>query len=172
MRLAPIYMPLLPQLLSPRYPSRRARAHAPPHFCAPTPVRRGRMRKALLDTAAPERARRGHSQGSERLRGARVSITLPIVVSHSFVYDIVILYKNRYTALHQCEVCPAAFAKHHQLRAHTAAEHAPPGSKPYLCTHGGCTKSFATAQKLRAHAKVHDGQSSPRHPPSRAPNKN
>ncbi|ETW83575.1 putative transcription regulator [Heterobasidion irregulare TC 32-1] len=119
-RLAPIYMPLLPQILSPRYPSRRTRAHAPLHFCAPTPVRRGRMRKALLDTAAPERARRGHSQGSERLR----------------------------------------------------AEHAPPGSKPYLCTHSGCTKSFATAQKLRAHAKVHDGQSSPRHRPSRAPNKN
>ncbi|ETW80462.1 putative transcription regulator [Heterobasidion irregulare TC 32-1] len=57
---------------------------------------------------------------------------------------------------YECEVCPAAFAKHHQLRAHTAAEHAPPGSKPYLCTHNECTKSFATAQKLRAHVKVHE----------------
>jgi general transcription factor IIIA len=38
-----------------------------------------------------------------------------------------------------------------------AGEHAPPGTKPYQCDHGDCTKSFSTNQKLRAHLKVHEG---------------
>ncbi|KAA1477311.1 hypothetical protein DENSPDRAFT_875196 [Dentipellis sp. KUC8613] len=56
----------------------------------------------------------------------------------------------------KCTSCPAAFLKHHQLRAHAATEHAPPGTKPYQCEHEGCTKSFSTNQKLRTHAKVHN----------------
>ncbi|QRW16826.1 C2H2 zinc finger [Rhizoctonia solani] len=31
-----------------------------------------------------------------------------------------------------------------------------PGTKPYRCEHTGCTKSFATNQKLKSHTKVHD----------------
>jgi len=53
--------------------------------------------------------------------------------------------------------CDEAFAKHHQLRAHICASHAPPGTKPYHCEHEGCLKSFNTNQHLRAHQKTHDG---------------
>lgn len=53
--------------------------------------------------------------------------------------------------------CDAAFNKHHQLRDHIATLHSPPGTKPYRCERSGCTKSFATNQKLTAHAKTHDG---------------
>ena len=37
--------------------------------------------------------------------------------------------------------------------------HSPPGTKPYRCEHPGCEKSFVTNQKLRTHAKTHDGLS-------------
>lgn len=47
--------------------------------------------------------------------------------------------------------------KHHQLREHLCTAHAPPGTKPYMCEHSGCTKSFSTNQKLRTHMKIHDG---------------
>lgn len=47
--------------------------------------------------------------------------------------------------------------KHHQLRQHMRTIHSPPGTKSYRCEHTGCTKSFATNQKLRAHMKTHDG---------------
>jgi hypothetical protein len=59
----------------------------------------------------------------------------------------------------QCTVegCNKVFAKHHQLRSHTCQAHAPPGTKPYMCTHPGCTKSFDTNQKLKGHIKTHDG---------------
>ncbi|EIM87837.1 uncharacterized protein STEHIDRAFT_120110 [Stereum hirsutum FP-91666 SS1] len=52
--------------------------------------------------------------------------------------------------------CDAAFVKHGQLRAHLAEIHAPPGTQPHQCEYEGCTKSFPTNQKLRAHSKVHD----------------
>ncbi|KAI0245720.1 hypothetical protein BJV78DRAFT_1287293 [Lactifluus subvellereus] len=54
------------------------------------------------------------------------------------------------------EGCVATFLKHHQLRAHMVGEHAPPGTKPYQCDRGDCTKSFSTNQKLSAHLKVHE----------------
>lgn len=53
--------------------------------------------------------------------------------------------------------CLEAFAKHHQLRAHTCAVHALPGTKPFICGHNGCTKSFNTNQHLQTHQKIHDG---------------
>ncbi|PPQ89706.1 hypothetical protein CVT25_014107 [Psilocybe cyanescens] len=52
--------------------------------------------------------------------------------------------------------CLEAFSKHHLLRAHICSEHAPPGTKPYRCSHEGCTKSFDTNQHLRTHQKTHD----------------
>ncbi|OCH96521.1 hypothetical protein OBBRIDRAFT_765331 [Obba rivulosa] len=52
--------------------------------------------------------------------------------------------------------CDAAFPKHHQLRDHFCFAHCPPGTKSYICQHHGCTKSFTTNQKLRAHTKTHD----------------
>ncbi|CEL56273.1 Transcription factor IIIA OS=Schizosaccharomyces pombe (strain 972 / ATCC 24843) GN=sfc2 PE=2 SV=1 [Rhizoctonia solani AG-1 IB] len=57
---------------------------------------------------------------------------------------------------YKCTLCPLAFAKHGALRLHTAETHSPPGTKPYQCEHAGCTQSFATNQKLKAHVKVHD----------------
>jgi general transcription factor IIIA len=56
----------------------------------------------------------------------------------------------------QCPECPESFKKDSQLRAHVALAHAPPGTKPFPCPVPACGKSFATAQKLRTHAKVHD----------------
>lgn len=52
--------------------------------------------------------------------------------------------------------CEASFAKHHQLRAHVAEAHCPPGTKPFRCEHLACDKSFSTNQKLVAHAKTHE----------------
>lgn len=54
--------------------------------------------------------------------------------------------------------CDEAFAKHHQLRSHLCTAHAPPGTKPYQCSHEGCTKSFSTNQHLRTHLRVHNGK--------------
>ncbi|EJD52794.1 hypothetical protein AURDEDRAFT_181317 [Auricularia subglabra TFB-10046 SS5] len=54
--------------------------------------------------------------------------------------------------------CDAKFAKHHQLRAHVAEAHCPPGTKPFRCEHEGCDKSFSTNQKLTAHAKTHEAK--------------
>jgi hypothetical protein len=46
----------------------------------------------------------------------------------------------------QCSVdgCNEVFSKHYQLRSEPRA----PGTKPCICTHPGCTKSFTTNQKL------------------------
>ncbi|EIN11739.1 hypothetical protein PUNSTDRAFT_111791 [Punctularia strigosozonata HHB-11173 SS5] len=52
--------------------------------------------------------------------------------------------------------CGQAFSKQHQLRSHFAGTHAPESTKSFICAHAGCTKSFATTQKLRAHQKVHE----------------
>lgn len=49
------------------------------------------------------------------------------------------------------------FSKHHQLRTHMAETHFPKGTKPFICEHSECTKSFISAQKLRAHSKTHEG---------------
>ncbi|KAF8600465.1 hypothetical protein BDV93DRAFT_525337 [Ceratobasidium sp. AG-I] len=57
---------------------------------------------------------------------------------------------------YKCTSCPAAFTKHGALRTHTAENHSPPGTKPYQCDHPGCKQSFATNQKLKTHARVHD----------------
>ncbi|KAH7335606.1 hypothetical protein B0J17DRAFT_720146 [Rhizoctonia solani] len=57
---------------------------------------------------------------------------------------------------YKCISCPLAFSKHGALRLHIAESHSPPGTKPYRCEHPGCTQSFATNQKLKSHAKVHD----------------
>ncbi|KAF8677527.1 Zinc finger, C2H2 type [Rhizoctonia solani] len=66
------------------------------------------------------------------------------------------------SAIHQgekpykCTLCTLAFGKHNALRRHIADSHSSPGTKPYRCEHTGCTKSFATNQKLKSHTKVHD----------------
>ncbi|KAJ1306504.1 hypothetical protein OPQ81_007506 [Rhizoctonia solani] len=57
---------------------------------------------------------------------------------------------------YKCTLCPLTFGKHGALRIHLADSHAPPGTKPYLCEHIDCTQSFATNQKLKMHARVHD----------------
>ena len=53
--------------------------------------------------------------------------------------------------------CDEVFSKHHQLRTHLCEVHSPPGTKPYICSHPGCTKSFPTNRNLRGHMKTHDG---------------
>ncbi|KAJ9098160.1 hypothetical protein QFC21_004489 [Naganishia friedmannii] len=57
---------------------------------------------------------------------------------------------------YECPHCEHAFAKHHQLRSHVAASHAPEGTKPFQCPHPTCTWSFATSQKLKVHQRTHD----------------
>ncbi|OWZ52983.1 transcription factor iiia [Cryptococcus neoformans 125.91] len=55
-----------------------------------------------------------------------------------------------------CDKCDAAFNKHHLLREHVALAHMPPGTKPFICTHEGCSASFATKTHLKNHEKTHD----------------
>lgn len=57
---------------------------------------------------------------------------------------------------HACEHCEAVFAKANQLRDHVADAHMPAGTKPWLCKHEGCGKSFAMKQQLKTHTKTHD----------------
>lgn len=57
---------------------------------------------------------------------------------------------------HACEQCEAVFAKANQLRDHVADAHMPAGTKPWLCKHDGCGKSFAMKQQLKTHTKTHD----------------
>lgn len=78
-------------------------------------------------------------------------------ISSPISYNLMLKRALRY----QCSEldCEASFAKHHLLREHICTKHAPPGTKPYRCEHEGCTKSFTTSQKLRVHAKTHDGTS-------------
>ncbi|KAL5633496.1 hypothetical protein ACGC1H_003856 [Rhizoctonia solani] len=57
---------------------------------------------------------------------------------------------------YKCTLCPFTFSKHGALRLHIADSHSPPGTKPYRCEYAGCTQSFATNQKLKTHARVHD----------------
>ena len=61
--------------------------------------------------------------------------------------------------LSQCQEvdCDEVFSKHHQLRTHICEVHSPLGTKPYICSHPGCKKSFPTNHKLRGHLKTHDG---------------
>ncbi|CAE6516071.1 unnamed protein product [Rhizoctonia solani] len=57
---------------------------------------------------------------------------------------------------YKCTLCPLAFGKHGALRLHIADSHSSPGTKPYRCEYASCTQSFATNQKLKTHARVHD----------------
>jgi len=42
------------------------------------------------------------------------------------------------------------------LRSHFAQVHCTPGTKPFLCEHPGCDRSFAQKVHLKAHIKTHD----------------
>ncbi len=59
----------------------------------------------------------------------------------------------------QCAQCGQHFRKHRDLRNHTAEVHAPPGTKPFMCTHPGCTNSFNQSAHLKSHLKTHDCES-------------
>ncbi|CAG8657976.1 13759_t:CDS:2, partial [Acaulospora colombiana] len=50
--------------------------------------------------------------------------------------------------------CGESFAKNHQLQNHFVLVHCPAGTKKYRCENDSCRKSFATAQKLKAHMKT------------------
>lgn len=54
-----------------------------------------------------------------------------------------------------CQICDREFLKHHLLRTHHSETHCSPGTKPYICTHSNCKKSFETGSKLRKHEKTH-----------------
>ncbi|WVR09654.1 hypothetical protein IAU60_006728 [Kwoniella sp. DSM 27419] len=58
--------------------------------------------------------------------------------------------------VHGCEQCEQTFSKPHLLREHVAFAHMPEGTKPFICTHEGCGKSFTMKAKLKAHEKTHD----------------
>ncbi|GAA5961772.1 hypothetical protein JCM8115_001412 [Rhodotorula mucilaginosa] len=57
---------------------------------------------------------------------------------------------------YDCTQCGQHFRKHRDLRNHTAETHAPPGTKPFMCTHPGCTNSFNQSAHLKSHLKTHD----------------
>ncbi|GAA5994458.1 hypothetical protein JCM5350_007042 [Sporobolomyces pararoseus] len=57
---------------------------------------------------------------------------------------------------YNCTQCDEKFRKHHQLRAHFAEVHCTPGTKPFLCEHPGCERSFTQKVHLKAHVKTHD----------------
>ncbi|GAA5970582.1 hypothetical protein JCM3765_006885 [Sporobolomyces pararoseus] len=57
---------------------------------------------------------------------------------------------------YNCTQCDEKFRKHHQLRSHFAEVHCTPGTKPFLCDHPGCERSFAQKVHLKAHVKTHD----------------
>ncbi|GAA6013971.1 hypothetical protein JCM11491_003473 [Sporobolomyces phaffii] len=57
---------------------------------------------------------------------------------------------------YNCSQCDEKFRKHHQLRSHFAEVHCTPGTKPFLCEHPGCDRSFAQKVHLKAHVKTHD----------------
>ncbi|GAA5895723.1 uncharacterized protein JCM6883_001601 [Sporobolomyces salmoneus] len=57
---------------------------------------------------------------------------------------------------YNCTQCDEKFRKHHQLRSHFAEVHCTPGTKPFLCEHPGCDRSFAQKVHLKAHVKTHD----------------
>lgn len=61
----------------------------------------------------------------------------------------------------QCEECQLEFRKHHLLRTHIAEVHSTPGTKPFPCTHDGCSQSFRYPYELKAHLKTHDSRSLP-----------
>ncbi|EGG11366.1 uncharacterized protein MELLADRAFT_76642, partial [Melampsora larici-populina 98AG31] len=54
-----------------------------------------------------------------------------------------------------CQICDREFLKHHLLRTHHSEIHCSPGTKPYICTHENCKKSFETGSKLKKHEKTH-----------------
>ncbi|KIY61828.1 hypothetical protein CYLTODRAFT_439053, partial [Cylindrobasidium torrendii FP15055 ss-10] len=56
------------------------------------------------------------------------------------------------------EGCNETFPKNHQLRAHIAEVHFPEDTKPYICAHDGCIKSYNTQQLLDNHARSHRKQ--------------
>lgn len=56
------------------------------------------------------------------------------------------------TFLVQCSTCSQSFAKHHLLKQHEF-EHTQ--VLPFICEYEECGKRFATASKLRNHAKSH-----------------
>lgn len=63
---------------------------------------------------------------------------------------------DRASQREQCPSCPLTFRKHNLLRTHVAEAHSPPGTKPFICDHKGCDKSFKQMVHLKAHAKIHD----------------
>lgn len=58
--------------------------------------------------------------------------------------------------IHPCTACDLTFPKTHLLREHFAASHLPEGTKPFVCSHDGCGRSFSMKQQLKTHEKTHD----------------
>ncbi|WVN90033.1 uncharacterized protein L203_105265 [Cryptococcus depauperatus CBS 7841] len=55
-----------------------------------------------------------------------------------------------------CTQCDDQFTKENQLREHIASKHMPAGTKPFICEHDGCDKSFAMKAQLKSHLKIHN----------------
>jgi hypothetical protein len=110
---------------------------------------------ALMCVQNQQPARNGSGPSSTsrctRIRTAGLNLMLCVISQISKPFALI--------SSSQCTVedCDEVFAKHHQLRSHTCQAHAPPGTKPYMCTHPGCARSFDTNQKLRGHVRTHDG---------------
>ncbi|KAI0029150.1 hypothetical protein K488DRAFT_73205 [Vararia minispora EC-137] len=61
---------------------------------------------------------------------------------------------------HQCPNCPRAFARAFNLKTHMET-HNPNRSKPYVCPHRSCARSFSRKHDLQRHrAAIHHDQSS------------
>lgn len=61
---------------------------------------------------------------------------------------------------HQCPNCPRAFARAFNLKTHMET-HNPNRSKPYVCPHRSCARSFSRKHDLQRHrAAIHHDQNS------------
>ncbi|KAI0322315.1 hypothetical protein OF83DRAFT_1167693 [Amylostereum chailletii] len=71
---------------------------------------------------------------------------------------------------HQCPNCPRAFARAFNLKTHMET-HNPNRSKPYVCPHRSCNRSFSRKHDLQRHrAAIHhdQGSTSSTSPPAQA----
>nr|XP_018911577.1 PREDICTED: zinc finger protein 112-like [Bemisia tabaci] len=71
-------------------------------------------------------------------------------------------YHNLKKQGHTCSQCGQGFSSKQRLQYHQESTghvqvQAPKPPKPYPCTHEGCTKSYGSASRLRAHMKTHEG---------------
>jgi len=107
------------------------------------------MWQKVLDESTPQETYRGSSSWEDLWCTFCLSF---LESSTSRINESWLLWFGNF----KCTQCDEKFRKHHQLRSHFAEVHCTPGTKPFLCEHPGCDRSFAQKVHLKAHVKTHD----------------